>query len=392
MNAEPIANNNDEDDDDSDEDEIFVTPSATPPNELDMESFINNNFTSNDQTITSTTTTTSPPPSAAAALFSSSSNSSSSNTLMQQQQQQRKHQPLLHAAQHSIFDLKLNALQVMCGRIFSDNLQFYARKGHSRCHILDKFDIHVDIKLKKEDAAATAAAASKLHDEDTALSVELAVNLMKLNVDDLKLINAYRAFQTVHKLLDAHDDRGRDRGRGRDDDERYESRPNTATDDDDEAVLAAEAEMLNSSSSSAPPPPPLSTSSNLFKLTVRLNELDMAISIVNTSDAPTDDDTKSNNNNNNNNNSGSMDVNDIDSWLDTSHAYDTTSLCELKIYSINSTLAIGRAQRDIHLNLCIFNILLIDAIQIYGTWLYRIFTRWYLFKCSKLVNNYFVYS
>ena len=73
----------------------------------------------------------------------------------------------------------------MCGRIFSDNLQFCARKGNIRCHILDTFDIHVDIKLKKEDAAA----ASKLHDEDTALSVELAVNLMKLNVDDLKLIS-----------------------------------------------------------------------------------------------------------------------------------------------------------------------------------------------------------
>jgi hypothetical protein len=105
INIENLAST--DDDNDSDE-EIYETPTATPPNEpidfLDnQENLIINN----------------------------------------------KNQLFIKKELYSEYDLSFTELQIICGKVNSDNLKFFINKGHSRFHLLEKFNINIRIHLSK---------------------------------------------------------------------------------------------------------------------------------------------------------------------------------------------------------------------------------------------------
>ena len=164
-------NYNDEGDDDDnkegeeDEDDVYATPMATPPPEAQDE-FL-------DQ--------------------SSNNNNSALNF-------------------YSNFTLKLNELQVINGNLQTDNLPFYLRKGHSIYHLLEKFDINIQIGLSKFTKVKQvnnnfneeeAKDSSSLPPPPPPITMKINVNLLKLNVDDIKLINIYRTWANLKHFLDS---------------------------------------------------------------------------------------------------------------------------------------------------------------------------------------------
>jgi vacuolar protein sorting-associated protein 13D len=135
------VNDDDEDDDDDDE---FHTPSATPPNEID-ETF----------SLLQTTASTS----------SGSRRTSNSNEFN--------------------YNLYLNNLQVISGKLLTDNLNAYINKGHSSFHLLEKFDIKIQIQIP----------------ENQRLTFTVNMDLLKLNIDDIKLIHSYKTIQNLQNFF-----------------------------------------------------------------------------------------------------------------------------------------------------------------------------------------------
>jgi hypothetical protein len=113
---------------------------------------------------------------------------------------------------YSNFTLKLNELQVINGNLQTDNLQFYLNKGHSSYHLLEKFDINIQIGLSKlikarhrqqKNVNGELFKNEAEANRNPPIKIEINVNLLKLNIDDIKIINIYRTWANFKKFLDS---------------------------------------------------------------------------------------------------------------------------------------------------------------------------------------------
>lgn len=158
---------------DSDADDVFATPMATPPNEYEPSKVIATTTTNNNITAPSMIASFSRTP-------AGSFNNLRANFL------------------YSNFDLNLTELQVICGKYSDDNLRFFISKGHSHFHLLEKFNIRVEVALCKlnfqEDESPPMV-------DWPPVKVSIHVDLLKLNIDDLKLINLSRMIDNVKGVL-----------------------------------------------------------------------------------------------------------------------------------------------------------------------------------------------
>ena len=238
-----------EEEDDEDEDEIFETPpSTTPPNNEQV------SFNPDD----------------------------------------------IYSSLYSTFDLHLNELQIIIGRYNSDNLQTHLSKGHSSLHLLEKFDIHIQIDLLK----------LKSDDKDTApLNINLSLGLLRLHVDDLKLISIYRTIENIQQLFSKIDD-----------DDDY--------DEEDEIINK---EFLEQNSLCQCDLKSMDETSNsiLCHLELKVDEVDVTMSI-------------------------------------TEVLGSRQSVAELKIFTVNAEFTQSSIGSKL-LRFKIFSLLLIDARQLYGT-------------------------
>ncbi len=152
-----------DDEEEDEDDDIYATPIATPPPEIE-------NFNLN------------------------SSNSDANK---------------LELNMYSNFTLKLNELQVINGNLRTDNLQFYLNKGHSSYHLLEKFDINIQIGLSKLIKSKRARNQEQFENEadksqqNPPIKIDISVNLLKLNIDDIKIINIYRTWTNFKKFIDS---------------------------------------------------------------------------------------------------------------------------------------------------------------------------------------------
>ena len=107
----------------------------------------------------------------------------------------------LQSSIYSTFDLHLNELQTIIGRFNSDNLQSHLQKGRSSFHLLEKFDIHIQIDLLK----------LKTDNEQTApLKINISLDLLKLHIDDLKLISIYRTIENIQSVFSKNEQEAAD--------------------------------------------------------------------------------------------------------------------------------------------------------------------------------------
>lgn len=101
---------------------------------------------------------------------------------------------------YSNYDLHLNDLQVVCGKLLSENLTFYIGKGHSTFHLFEKFDINVKIDLCKLSGPTDEEKENDGNVTDElwpSIKVSIRVGLLKLNVDDLKATNFHRMINNL---------------------------------------------------------------------------------------------------------------------------------------------------------------------------------------------------
>jgi hypothetical protein len=165
----------DDSDEQDEDDDVYATPIATPPPEAIIDPNVENNET----------TPTKPP----------------------------------DLNFYSNFTLKLNELQVVNGNLQTDNLQFYLNKGHSSYHLLEKFDINIQIGLSKLMSSRFRRSLESKYDmmseemkaktdATPPIKIDINVNLLKLNIDDVKIINMYRTWSNFQRFLDAASARG----------------------------------------------------------------------------------------------------------------------------------------------------------------------------------------
>lgn len=183
------------------------------------------------------------------------------------------------------FDLQLSELQVICGRLVSDNLVQLVNKGHSNHHLLEKFDIDVSISLCKLNLnkRSTIPAVIDPNGDLPAqqwppVRVGILISLLKLNIDDSKLSNFYRMLAGLRKTFRAA----------------VVPRP---TCDSGGGLDATSASVLTKTMRSKTSVSSRQTSSKqqaFLRLDLNLNEINMAVSMSNFVDRTT---TTSNNNN-----------------------------------------------------------------------------------------------
>jgi vacuolar protein sorting-associated protein 13D len=142
----PVLETPDPEDDDSDEE--FLTPAGTPPNEFDFDS-----------------------------------NLDSINL----------------SKYYSNFDLSLNNLQVLSGR-FDQNLKFYLSKGHSNFHLLEKFDINIQLGILMK-VNLNKEVSFFFNPQLPPVRISCHVDLLKLNIDDVKVLNLYKTVQLFDGLF-----------------------------------------------------------------------------------------------------------------------------------------------------------------------------------------------
>lgn len=112
------------------------------------------------------------------------------------------------------FDLNLSELQVICGRLVNDNLAQLVNKGHSNCHLLEKFDIDVSIsfcKLNFNKRSVPILGGSGLARDDEhwpPVRVGIFISLLKLNIDDSKIANFYRMMTSLKQTFQEQSVRG----------------------------------------------------------------------------------------------------------------------------------------------------------------------------------------
>jgi vacuolar protein sorting-associated protein 13D len=242
-------------DENEDEDEEFHTPNATPPNEID------DNFSLNEET--------------------------SDNEFK--------------------YNLYLNDLQVISGKLLTDNLETYINKGHSVFHLLEKFDIKIKIEMPTNPNDDRNMRGTKY------FKFTVNMNLLKLNIDDLKIINSYRTMQNLQALVKTSLNKTTDSKH-----EKQEIQPiNTNLNDD-----------------------------TFLDINLKLKEFNVTLSAISTQDIFL---LKRN-----------QLVKSMSNILN-----EPKSLCELKIYNFNFNL-ISKTNKDLELKLEISNLILIDARQIYG--------------------------
>lgn len=106
---------------------------------------------------------------------------------------------------YSNYDLSLSELQVICGKFVADNLTYFADKGHSKFHLLEKFDINVQLslcKLNNKTAATLPVVELNGYNENwPAVKINISVNLLKLNIDDSKITNLYKMLNNLKSIF-----------------------------------------------------------------------------------------------------------------------------------------------------------------------------------------------
>lgn len=140
------VNKNEDNDDEDDEDEEFVTPVSTPPNEPEDE-----------------------------------------------------HDPDL-SKYYSNFDLDLNNLQVLSGKLISNNLKNQLTKSHSDFHLLEKFNINIQLGILMK-INLNQQVSFLFNTQLAPVRLMLNVKLLKLNIDDFKLINLYETSKLFNNLF-----------------------------------------------------------------------------------------------------------------------------------------------------------------------------------------------
>ena len=239
------------DGDTEDEDEIFVTPSSTPSNGAKNDT---------DQLITN------------ASNF------------------------------YTVYDLHLNELQTVIGKYESDNLQLQLNKGHSDFHFLEKFDITVQIDVFKFKLTNKVVSG-----EWTPLKINVKLKLLKLDIDDIKLVHICNTLENIQKCFD-------------------NTKPMDALDEEVQVTAyefdSGPKEFLNKNDSNSGGVEFNTCLLNYINLNV--DEIDMTMSVA------------------------------------------AKSICELKIFDVNSEYMTSSLGNKL-VRFRIYGLLLIDARQIYGT-------------------------
>lgn len=289
--------NEDDDEESGEDDDIFATPIATPPPELDESNQTTDglNFYSN-------------------------------------------------------FTLKLNELQVLNGNWATDNLQSYLSKGHSSHHLLEKFDINIQIgvcKLIGDGQDADIMLPGEENESHPPVKVDICVNLLKVNLDDVKLINIYRTWVNLKHFMSAV----------------LQNKPSNGVHHKILDNNQSNNESVNQETST--------DLRSYLNVDLKLNEVDitMSLSRVNTQNLkkPNDmtlDELDEEDASESDDQNGDQEV-DVFDTSRKPHHLDLKSLCELKLYSISSSIRLTQSS-DLRFELSLHNMLLIDAHQIYG--------------------------
>jgi vacuolar protein sorting-associated protein 13D len=247
-------------DEESEDDEEFHTPNATPPNEIDDNFSLNEDNTSDNE-------------------FN--------------------------------YNLYLNDLQVISGKLLTDNLDIYINKGHSIFHLLEKFNIKIKIEMPTNTNEGFSAMR-----ETKYLKLSINMNLLKLNIDDLKIINSYRTIQNLQKLV--------------------KMSLNKTTETSKHLKIDNQRQIKAKANDEA----------NFLDVNLKLKEFNVTLSAISTQDIFL------------------LKRNQLVKTL-SNILNEPKSLCELKIYNFNFNLN-SKANSDLDLKLEISNLILIDARQIYG--------------------------
>jgi hypothetical protein len=117
-----------------DQDDVFATPMATPPNE-----YLNRMGLKSEPTAVDDSALEIKKRTVEELTIETSLNSDKFNSLI----------PVKANDLYSNYDLNLSELQVICGKFITDNLAYFSNKGHSSFHLLEKFDIDVQISIFK---------------------------------------------------------------------------------------------------------------------------------------------------------------------------------------------------------------------------------------------------
>ena len=225
------------------------------------------------------------------------------------------------------YDLHLNDLQVISGKLFTDNLDFYINKGHSAYHFLEKFDIKIKMEIPKNSYKSYIAKLLedklKSNKNNSLLKLNIDLNLLKLNIDDLKIINFYRTFENFVKI------------------NRENSKKTEEVNSDKIPFYHNESVIFTLFE----PTPNQESEITFLDLNLKLKELNITMSAIRTQDELL---------------KRQLFIRSLSNDLN-----ERKSLCELKIYSIDFSTNV-KMNKDLHMKLDVSNLLLIDARQIYG--------------------------
>jgi vacuolar protein sorting-associated protein 13D len=274
-----FENNSDSDD----EDEIYETPSSTPPPELEKV------FVENLSKQISETDTT---------------------------------EQFVECKFYLTYDLHLNELQTVIGYLNSNNIQAHLSKGHSSMHFLEKFDILIQIDICKFKLKQQTRAENNVL---TPLKIKISLNLLKIHIDDLKLIYIFKTIEDLQKIFQNN---------------QKSVNKNIIHDAKPTSQFTSSNEFIESSYDNKE-----FETSLLTYISVSLNEIDMTISV-----------------NKVKNDNGLEEEFEKEDKLFT----ERKSNCELKIYNVNSEL-MSNINGNQLITFKIVGLLLIDARQIYGT-------------------------
>ncbi|RNA32522.1 vacuolar sorting-associated 13D isoform X1, partial [Brachionus plicatilis] len=196
---------------------------------------------------------------------------------------------------YSNFDLDLNNLQVLSGKLQSNNLTNQLTKGHSDFHLLEKFNISIQLGILMK-INPNQQVSFLFNSQLAPVRLMANVKLLKLNIDDFKLINLYETSQLFQNLIQKSDKSKRDKFK-----------------------LPFRHRNVK----------------KFVEMELKLNEVDITMSVQNAE------------------------------LHQTFGHIDPKSICELKFYMINSLLELNN-KFDVDFRLSLYNMLLIDARQIYG--------------------------
>jgi len=199
------------------------------------------------------------------------------------------------------------------------NINDFFFKGHSNLHLLEKFDIAIQIDICK----FKLKNASHLDNDKTLtpLKINISLNLLKLHVDDLKLVNIYKTFEDLQRTFQIKSTEvpGENISLGK-----------SKSSDDLSSISNVPLEFLESNVDHKE-----FESSLLTYVSLNVNEIDMTISINKMNE---------------------------DQLIN----IERKSICELKIYNVNSEVMSNISGNQL-VKFKIVGLLLIDARQIYGT-------------------------